>query len=174
MLKSLCLSLVFMVFATLANAADFSKYAGVYRGFTQVDDDDGIDGEIEVTVSGSGLHIKIATGIDMFDETIAVGDFAVLSDERLQGVFGLGRSEDGLVGFVHSSGAAIMFNTAASESGWGLTIKSADPDNVLRSTHLHSPAQVERGLFDKRLASMRAKWGDKVPLLRFDGKISAQ
>ena len=159
------------VFGARAPAVELSELYGTYRGFSPTDESPIAMGELELSLSHDLVEARMATGLKIESDSFPTQMLSPMSKAEIYSEFLDGSSvAKRTVGF-SVDGIRYLFVPNAKDDELGLIIRGGLGD-FLGPTILFSPAQIERGLYDKTVEEIEKGFGGKcIPTLALDGRL---
>jgi len=163
------------VLAQREQKESLKSFEGIYLGFSPTDESDVIMGEIEITIKGADIKIRMATGLMIQTEKMGVADFVQMTAQEVKEIFKDGSEYPArTVGFKareKSGFPKLLFLKNSAENEFGLIVRTGGMGEMLGPTLLYSPSQVARGDYEKTVQGIEQKAGKGVlPRLRNGGK----
>jgi hypothetical protein len=143
---------------------------GESKGFAPTDESPIALGELSLTISGTRILYKMATGIKIETASADLKDFRLMTKDELLKIFkpeGVDK-EFGLIK-IGSNYPKLIFMKDNGRLMNGVMFQGELMD-ILSPTILYSPYLVKRGEFDKQVADIEKKVG-KFPRLKNAGKV---
>lgn len=136
---------------------------GIYRGFSPTDESPIVMGELEISINQESLKSRFATGLNITEEEIPISRFKPMTKEELIEIYEEGSDyANRSIGF-SVNGINCVFLPDPSDDEFGLIVRGNEMADLLGPTLLYSPAQIERGVYDKAIARANAQFTDKYP-----------
>lgn len=136
---------------------------GTYRGFAPTDESPIMLGELEVSITKEAVNIRHAGGFKIGEEEIPISMFKPMTKDELSALYKEGsKAVDELVGF-SVNGMKYIFLPNAPNDEVALLIRGNEMADILGLTVLYSPAQIQRGVYDKAVAKLNGEFSDKYP-----------
>jgi hypothetical protein len=156
------------------------KFFGKYRGFSPSDESSVGMGEIEMTIGSESVVIRMATGLKIHEETIAISEFQVVEpEETFKNLTGKGSLDSVFVKNIagelrHKSEVPTLIFVRELEGGIDYVLIAGTMGDLLGPTFLFSQVQIEKGSFDRVLAELEENYGkDQFPRLSNNGKAKS-
>jgi len=141
----------------------FEQLYGTYRGFSPTDESPVGMGELEVSIIPGTMKVRHATGLEIDEGKIPLSKFFSMTREELSTVYQEGSEYlDKSVGF-SINGIQYLFIPNASDEEFGLIIRGNEMADILGPTILHSPSQIQRGIYDKAASELNDQFPDEFP-----------
>jgi hypothetical protein len=158
---------------------------GTYRGFTWTDESPSAMGEMKVVIDGTGLHLRIATGLKLITESVTLPEVRDLTTDEVVAHFKESSDTTDVVGVQIGHNGVVLLYLADPDKLLGLSDEEKEesrdaPRVVVRGmageegfgpSYLYTPDQVEAGLFDRCLAAIQAELGQHAVPLIADGGL---
>ena len=151
------------------------SFEGIYLGFSPTDESDVMMGEMEITIKGADIKVRMATGHRIQEEKISAVDFVQMTVREVKEIFKDGSEYPArTVGFKareESGFPKLLFLKNPAENEFGLIVRTGGMGEILGPTLLYSPSQIARGDYEKAVQNIELKAGKGVlPRLRNGGK----
>ena len=148
---------------------ELATYYGTYRGFAPTDESAIYHGEFEMIITPDTISVRLATGLEIHEETIPTNRLVRATREEVATNFKEGSDlPDEIVGFRDGGLFYLFFKDPGDEPG--LMIRGHQLADLVGYTTLFTPEQVERGAFAQVVASLTKEYGDVLPRLENGGK----
>ena len=131
---------------------------GTYLGFSPTDESAVMLGELEVKIDDRSLVSRMATGLEIRVESVPLTDFRQLLSDEIASMLQGGIEQAVRYRVYHIGDAKFLFLPDASDEEPGLLITGGLAD-LLGPTFLYNPGQVERGLFERAVATIEGEFG---------------
>ncbi|MBI2637441.1 MAG: hypothetical protein HYW88_00940 [Candidatus Sungbacteria bacterium] len=150
------------------------EFMGTYLGFSPTDESDAGYGEVEITIGEEMLTSRMATGLEIQEESFPLSMFEKMTPEEASLIWSGGAPDDfknRTVGFKSKEDLKLYFMRDPVEGELGLMIQGAMSD-LLGPTFLLAPKQIALGLFEKALLKIEedCKMPGAIPRLHNNGK----
>ena len=158
--------------ASSMKQGSLNDYEGVYLGLSPTDESAVMLGEMEITISGRDVKIRMATGTKIQEERMNVAEFVSMKAQEVKEIFKDGSEYPArTVGFKTKRGfPKLLFLKDPKEDEWGLIVRTGGMGEILGPTVLYSPVQVVRGDYEKIVRNIEKEAGKGVlPRLRNKG-----
>jgi hypothetical protein len=157
---------------------------GTYRGFTWTDESPSAVGEMEVVIDDASFHLRIATGLELFADSVSRSEARDLTVEEVVARFKEGSDTTDVIGVQIGHDGLVLLRLADPDNLAGLSDEEREQsrkaprvmvfgmggEEAFGPSHLFTPSQVEAGLFDQALAAIQAELGSHaVPLIAHGG-----
>ena len=136
---------------------------GTYRGFSPTDESPIAMGELEVSITREAMKIRHATGLRVDEGEIPLSMLKPMTKKELSTVYQEGSEYiDKSVGF-SVNGMQYVFIPNPNDDEFGLLIRGNQMADILGPTVLYSPAQVQKGVYEKIVAGLNGQFPDRYP-----------
>lgn len=152
----------------------FRPFRGVYLGFAPTDESDIGMGELEISITESTLKSRMATGLEIQEETSPLSEFEIIDEESLlaRGAgdnVNLDKLRGKIKGF--KLGEMEYLFVPGDEEGDVALLIAGGLGDILGPTFLINPQMVERGVYKSMVAALAKEHGkDYLPRLSYGGK----
>ncbi|OGZ05441.1 MAG: hypothetical protein A3C93_01065 [Candidatus Lloydbacteria bacterium RIFCSPHIGHO2_02_FULL_54_17] len=156
-----------------ASENTLAAFEGTYVGFSPTDESAVRMGEMEITIKGQEISMRMATGHRIQEEKMSTVEFVPMTAQEVKELFREGsKYPERTTGFKGTTGLPkFLFFRDPAENETGLIVKLGEMSEILGPTMLFSPAQVKRGDYEKALQNIEKQAGKGVlPRLRNGGK----
>jgi hypothetical protein len=142
---------------------NLEQIQGTYRGVSPTDESPVAMGELEIIISDKTIKIRHATGLSINEGEISTSELTRMSREELRAVYKDGSKYiDKSIG-LSANGLQFIFLPNAKDDEFGLLIKGNEMADMLGPTILYSPAQVQRGVFEKIATKLNQQYKSDYP-----------